>query len=166
MRRENPEIAHLGRLQDRRDQEDGVGAVGRRFDHVQFVDGEILAQNRDRDGRAGRFEIGQIAREKFPIREDAERGGSAGGIHLGNRRRAIVVCESSLAGRGFLDFRNNTGRVRGQRGLEIARGSANGGAALQLRAVAGALRERGTLVTDNFSENIWNRDCHEGEFLW
>ena len=86
-RGEFPKIAHLRTFQDRRDQQNRVGAVRGGFDHVQFVDGEILAQNRDRDRGARRFEIRQTALEKFLVGQDAQRGGAAGGIHACDGRR-------------------------------------------------------------------------------
>ena len=55
-RRQFAKAAQLRFIEDRRDQQNGIGARGRRFEDVVFGDGEILAEDRQRAGGARRAE--------------------------------------------------------------------------------------------------------------
>jgi len=71
------EAAHFGGFEDGGDEEDGVGALDRGFVDLDFVDGEVLAQER----RAGELrdlgEVAQRALEVFFVGEDGEAGRAA-----------------------------------------------------------------------------------------
>ncbi len=62
------------------DEQDGVGAVGARFNDLVLVDNEVLAQARERHGRRGEFEIAQAALEVGLVSQHGERRGAASAV--------------------------------------------------------------------------------------
>ena len=151
------EIANLARGEDGGDQQDGVGAVGRGFEDLRRVDGEILAQDGEGDGGAGAFEIGQAALEKCLVGEHAEGGGSARFVGAGDAGRVEIVGEDALAGRRLLDLRDDGGRAGGEGGAEIAaRGEAQFGLALPRFKRLDRAREVFAFFGDNTGQDVWN----------
>ena len=102
-----------------RDEQDGIGAVRRRFGDLDFVEDEVLAQHRQRGRRARRAQVGQAALEELLVGEHGERRGAALFIIPGDGRRVEIVDQQALARGSFLDLGDDGGVVRAQRGAEI-----------------------------------------------
>ena len=73
---EYTKASHLSDIKNGGDQQDGVGSVRGGFDDMEFVDREILAQNRNGDRGAGGFEIGETPLKKLFIGENTQGRGS------------------------------------------------------------------------------------------
>jgi hypothetical protein len=67
------------------DEQAGVGAHQAGVGDVPRRDGEVLAQHRDRHGRPALHEVGGRAAEVLLVGEDAEAGGPAALVRLGQR---------------------------------------------------------------------------------
>ncbi len=97
----DPEVAavrrHLrqqARLQDPRDQEDGIGAVGPGLEELHRVDDEVLAQHRRAGGGAGAVEIVQLTVE-IGVRQHRDRGSPGFDVGAGSRRHVVRGIEQT-----------------------------------------------------------------------
>ena len=147
-----PEVAQAAQariVEGGDDQQDGVGTDRARLVDLVLVDGEVLAQHRQRAGGARGDQEILMALEKVAIGEHRQAGRPAGFVTARDLRRAEVGADHALAGRGLLDLgdhrRAASGDLRAQGGLEAARRGQLGGAGVQ------------------FGE--WNRGPARGDFL-
>ena len=103
------------------DEQDEVGTERPGLEHLVGLDGEVLAQHRDRDAVPDRFKVGQAPREAARLGEDADRGGAARGILRGQRGGVADGRKRSLAGAGPLDLSDDGDarrRAQGRLGVE------------------------------------------------
>ena len=98
---------------------DRVSPMRGGLDDMEFVDSEVLAQNRNGNRRARRFEIPQPALKKLLVRQNAQSRRATRRIQFRDRSRMKVVREDALAGRRLFDLGNDRRRCRRER----ARGS-------------------------------------------
>ena len=146
--------------EDRDDEEDGIGAVFDRFENLERIDNEILAQNGEMNGVADGAHVIPGTLEKFFVGED--RDAARAGLFVGASDGDRIEIGADHAGgrRGFFDFGD-------EGGLAVARETELGGeiAALAMRfdgpaemlGERRALRERGYFeffLLNNFFENV------------
>ncbi len=118
---------------------------------------KVLAQNRQRDRRAGSLQIVQAALEKRLVGEHAERSGSAGLIGARDARRIEIMGENALARRGLLDLGNDGRRAGRESGAEIAAsGQAHFGFALPCFQGRSDARQVLAFFGHNTGQNVWN----------
>ncbi len=86
------------------DDQDAVGAMGARLDHLIGVEHEILAQHRQCGRRARRHHEIEMALERRRVGQHRETGRASGFIGLGKRRRIEIGANQPLGGRGFFHF--------------------------------------------------------------
>ena len=108
------EGAQLRFVENRDDQQDGVGADGGGFEDVVFGDGEILADDGQVAGGAGGLRDRVGALEEIAIGEDGERGRAALFILLREFGGAEILDQNASAGRSFLDFGDDGGAFGAQ----------------------------------------------------
>ena len=84
-------------IERRHDDEDAIGAGRARLRHLIGVVHEILAQHRQRTGRARRAQMIERALERGRVGEDGQTGRAALRIGLRQRRRIEIVADQSLS---------------------------------------------------------------------
>ena len=102
--RDSGEALHLGIGERGGDQQNGVGAMGARFDDLVLVDREVLAQAGKRDGFRCDLEVAQSALKIRLVGEYGKRRRAAGRIARGEPRNIEFGADQPFGGRGFLDF--------------------------------------------------------------
>ena len=144
-----------GGAEHRDDEEHSVRARGARLGHLQRVDDEVLAENRQRDRVAGGDEVVERPAEGGAVGEHRERRGAGGGVSAGDRGAVQVGAERAAARGAALHLGDDAPAA--QRAGERAHGRRRlgarpdlGGAATQrrhLRALAGDDRLQGSETT-------------------
>ena len=131
--------------------------MGRGFHNVRAGDGEILAQDGKRDGRAGSIEIAEAPLKEGFIGEHGKGRGAAALICRGYARGVEIRREHAFAGRSLLDFRDDGGRACAQGRAKIAaRGKTRFGLGLPLVEPWDAAGKFFALPGDNSSQDVWN----------
>src|SRR4029077_5661506 len=123
-------------IENRRDQQNRIGAQRSGFDNMNLVDREVLTQNRNGYGCPRTFEVGQFPLEKFLIGEDAQRRSATRRVQSGDRSRIEVRCEYALARRSLLYFGDNRRKCGGDGSSEVSGRSTVRRPAFQLGPIA------------------------------
>ena len=84
------------------DEQDGVRAGDDALEDLQFIDDEILAQQRQLDLVADEAQVGEVAVEIFLVGQDAERLGAAAGVFARLGERVEIGGDDAGGGRGLL----------------------------------------------------------------
>ncbi len=145
--RQRRQVRHVrGRVgKGRGDQQDAVGTQRARLHDLVGIDGEILAQHRQRDRGARRLQVRIRPLEEIDVGQHRKAGRAA--LLVGSRQRGRIEIgpDQALAGRGLLDLGDHRvapgGDARGQRIGKAAhrRGVTRHGAQLREAARAAAL---------------------------
>ena len=101
-KRRRLELGRAGIVDRRHDDEDAVGAGSARFGHLVGVVHEILAQHRQRAGRARRAQMIERALERRRVGQHRQAGRAAGLIGGRQRRRIEIARISPFDGLAFL----------------------------------------------------------------
>ena len=115
-----PKRADASRVENRDDQKNGVGAVGGGFDDVIFVEGEVLAQDWQRDRFAGGEEVGKAALKKMLVGEDGKRRRASGFVLVGEGRGVEIRAQQTFAWGCLFNLSDDRGGLFQQRATEIA----------------------------------------------
>ena len=103
------------------DQQHGVGPGDSRLQDLVGIEDEILAQQRQIDGRADLAQIVETALEMRPVGQHADAGGPVLLVDLGDLDGVEVGAEDAPRGAGLLHFGDEAdGAAAGQGGVEIA----------------------------------------------
>ena len=86
-------------IENLRNQQDGIGAGGARFQQLIAIQNEVLAQQRRRNGGADLFQIGQMALEKRLVGQHADAGGAVIGVGAGDGDRIEIGADQSCGRR-------------------------------------------------------------------
>ncbi len=78
------------------DEQNGVGAVGARFDDLILVDGEVLAQTGQANCGGCNLKVAQASLKVWLVGQDGERGGAAILISPGDPRHIEVFADQSF----------------------------------------------------------------------
>ena len=151
------ERPHPVRIQNRGDKEDRVGSVGRGFDYVILGYREVLAQDGERNGVAGFFQIREAALKEVAVGED---GKSAGAALLIMRRYecGIEVLRKNPTARGCLfNFSDDCGLLAAQ-GLGEIPPSGIRCALFEFGPRNRRIAQLGLLALDDAGQNVGN-DC-------
>src|SRR5262249_44779153 len=110
-------------VQNRRNEQDGIGAPLDRFQNLALIDEEVLPQQRKGNRRTNLLQIFQRALKEFFIRQDRETGRAASFVLAGNSHRVEVRTNDTGRRRRLLDFgdqRNRSGPGLSQGGAKVA----------------------------------------------
>ena len=105
-------LAHLRVCQRGDNQQYRVRTQGPGLHHLVGVEGEILAQYRQRTCVARQAQILIRALEKIHVGQHREAGGTAVAVAAGNLRRVEVLANHTLARRGLLHLGDHRGISR------------------------------------------------------
>ena len=94
--RERSKLAQPGIVQRRDDQQDAIRAQGARFIDLIRVDGEILAQHRQRAGGAGLLQMFIGTLEKIAVGEHRQAGGAMALVALGDFGGVKIGAQQAL----------------------------------------------------------------------
>ena len=94
------------------DEENGVGVMGARFQQLELVDDEVLAQAGQGGGSGGLGQVGDGALKEFLVGEHRERGGAGRGQLRGQAGDMKAGANHAPRGRGPLQF-GDDGRTIG-----------------------------------------------------
>ena len=89
------------------DQQCRVGSDGARLEHLDLVDDEVLAEDRERAGGAGTLQVVDRSAEERAIGEHGEASRPTLGVSLGGRRRIEIRRQLALRRRAALDLRHH-----------------------------------------------------------
>lgn len=93
-------------------QQNAIGARQSRFDDLDFIDDEILAQTRFPRYLARRYEMFQIAQKPLRLGQNRQTIGERIAINRRLPRRIEIGRDDASGGRGFFDFGDETKAIR------------------------------------------------------
>ena len=131
------DILRRGVVERCHDDQDAVGAVGARFDHLVGVVHEILAQHRQAGGRAGRHHEIEMALKRRRVGQHRKTRSAAGFIGACKCRRVEVGADQALRGRSLLYFGDQRVFAVGQLCADRPDKTARRGCSLRQRFDAG-----------------------------
>ncbi|MDT4814461.1 hypothetical protein FQZ97_474630 [compost metagenome] len=109
LHRQGFHVAQLGRGERGHDQEHAIRAHRARGDDLVGIDHEVLAQDRQRAGRAGLAQVVVGTLEEVHVGQHRQAGRAVHRIGGGNLDGVEGVAQHALGGRGFLDFGDDAG---------------------------------------------------------